>query len=454
METIYYEMDIIPSHVSVREYLDYNTVIVLRAIYETLFTVTEQGQLLFNGMEYTWNEEKNKLIIRLNAEKRWSDGSIVKAGHYVNQFLFLMEKGRIHPLYKFLCYIKNWDACIDHIVSTDEIGIKALDNFTLVFELESPVPFFEEVLSNIYTVPFKQEGIFNGSYIVEKITENHIILIRNNYYLCKESKLIEKIVFKKNSDYQRIVKDFLEGRCQITGNTQFPHDRIATIKENYNLVINNNSNLFFILRFNIEKEIINQIKSILKERLYRSSTGKDNLELWKIGNTKNPLFKERWITEDKTKVVKHTNKKVKILYSDFYPNEKVVDILCRSLSELFIVEKKQVQYEAISRNEIVLENNELLLDIISFECYSFLSRLITLLPCINEERVNEYIEGLEQLACSEIDEKACQKCLHILEDSKELFILFELNSYQLIYPNMDGFYIQNGQASFKDLRMK
>lgn len=454
MQRIYYEMDIIPSHVSLQGHLDYNTVIVLRAMYETLFTVDKSGKLLFNGRDYEWDDEKNKLMVKLNVEKRWSDGSAVKAKHYVNQFSFLLGKGRAHPLYKFLCYIKNWDECIDHTVGIEEIGIKAADDFTLIFELESPVPFFEEVLSSIYTAPFKKEGLFNGPYIEKKITKNQILLLRNNYYLCKDKKIIKEIVFRKNSDYQKIVDDFLEGSCQITGDTQFPHERINDIKRNYNLVINHNSNLFFVLRFYMKKETADEMKSILKEEIYSFSQTDKNLEFWKIGNTENPLFKERLTDAIRVQGKRYTDKKIRILYSDFYPNERVVDALCKCLSKVFIVEKEKVQYEDISKNEILLEENDILLDIISFECYSLLSRLITLLPCINEESIDEYIEGLERLASSDIDEDTSLKCLNILEDSKELFILFELNSYQIISSKIEGFYIQSGQASFKALRTR
>ena len=454
MQTLYYEMDIIPSHLSLIEPIDYNSTIILRALYETLFTVKEDGQLFFNGMKYAWNDERTKLTIQLNAEKRWNDGSCVKAQHYVQRFLLLLKQGREHPLYKFLCYIKNWDECIDDEIMADEIGVKSINEFTIVFELESPVPFFEELLSSIYTAPFKQKDVYNGPYVVQNITTDSIVLIRNKYYCYKKKNIIRKIVFKENYDYKQTIKNFFEGKCHITGNTQFPHEMISDLENNKDLVINNNSNLFFILRFNMDKETVDQVKTILNNHIYLASEKNNNYEFWKIGNIKNPLFRARLREVCKTEVKIHTNKKVIILYTEFYPNEKVAEILEGYLQEFFFVEKEKVLYETITRNEITLEDNDMLLEIISFECYSLLPRLLTLLPCVNEENVDEYIEELEMINSLDSLEPENQKCLNILENSREVFFLFELNSYQFISSNIEGFYIQNGQASYKGLKIK
>ena len=296
--------------------------------------------------------------------------------------------------------------------------------------------------------------MYNGPYVVQNITTDSIVLIRNKYYCYKKKNIIRKIVFKENYDYKQTIKNFFEGKCHITGNTQFPHEMISDLENNKDLVINNNSNLFFILRFNMDKETVDQVKTILNNHIYLASEKNDNYEFWKIGNIKNPLFRARLREVCKTEVKIHTNKKVRILYTEFYPNEKVAEILEGYLQEFFFVEKEKVLYETITRNEITLEDNDMLLDIISFECYSLLPRLLTLLPCVNEENVDEYIEELEMINSLDSLEPENQKCLNILENSREVFFLFELNSYQFISSNIEGFYIQNGQASYKGLKIK
>ena len=67
------------------------------------------------------------------------------------------------------------------------------------------------------------------------------IKFRNKYYCYKKKNIIRKIVFKENYDYKQTIKNFFEGKCHITGNTQFPHEMISDLENNKDLVINNNS---------------------------------------------------------------------------------------------------------------------------------------------------------------------------------------------------------------------
>ena len=94
-------------------------------------------------------------------------------------------------------------------VKTEDIGVKAVDDYTLVYTLEQPCPFFLSVLSYTSYMPvygpfLKEKGssfgidndsiLYNGAYILSSFEPQHEhVLTKNQSYWDKGNVLIEKI---------------------------------------------------------------------------------------------------------------------------------------------------------------------------------------------------------------------------------------------------------------------
>ncbi len=177
-------------------------------------------RLLYTGLVYTDRDDQTALslaksydvsddyrVYTFHLKKTfWSDGSPLTAKDFEESW-----KGMLHA--KFLSFnsnlvhlIKNAKPAMLGKISLDEVGVKALDDFTLRVELETPHTTFIDVLTNgiFYPVhssvrnqtpdcsnyigcgPFKlKKYVFNDSVIVEK----------NPYYWNAEVVKLEKIKF-------------------------------------------------------------------------------------------------------------------------------------------------------------------------------------------------------------------------------------------------------------------
>lgn len=113
-------------------------------------------------------------------------------------------------------------------VSFDDVGVKAVDDYTLVYTMASPCTYFPSVLS--YTTympvygPFLEEQgemfgvdnqsvLYNGAYIMSEFEpQNHRTLVKNPTYWDKDNVFIDKLEFRYNASATTLgPESFLRG---------------------------------------------------------------------------------------------------------------------------------------------------------------------------------------------------------------------------------------------------
>lgn len=113
-------------------------------------------------------------------------------------------------------------------VSFDDVGVKAVDDYTLVYTMVSPCTYFPSVLS--YTTympvygPFLEEQgdmfgvdnqsvLYNGAYIMSEFEpQNHRTLVKNPTYWDKDNVFIDKLEFRYNASATTLgPESFLRG---------------------------------------------------------------------------------------------------------------------------------------------------------------------------------------------------------------------------------------------------
>ncbi|MBF2418266.1 peptide ABC transporter substrate-binding protein [Listeria innocua] len=187
---------------------------------------TEQGQV-FEGL-YTLNdkdqavpaiakdmpklsEDQKTYTIKLRDDAKWSNGTKVTA----NDFIFAWKK-LANPdttaQYSFLLdgTVKNGTDVVNGKKSVDELGFKALDDYTIEIQLEQPVPYFTSLLAFNSFYPqnedyVKEQGdkyaqssenmIYNGPFVMKgwTNTEKAWTLEKNPEYWDKKNVKSDKI---------------------------------------------------------------------------------------------------------------------------------------------------------------------------------------------------------------------------------------------------------------------
>ena len=122
-------------------------------------------------------------------------------------------------------------------VTLDDIGMHAVDDLTLVCELETYLPYFLdyvkfEVMAPIYEPFYNEVGaenygtspetlLFNGPfYMSEWVLENHITVTKNPYWREADQVELEKIHFVKYTEDDTRINAFMAGEldlCDLTG---------------------------------------------------------------------------------------------------------------------------------------------------------------------------------------------------------------------------------------------
>ncbi len=175
---------------------------------------------------------------------KWVDSTGAEIGDVTaNDFVFawqeLLNPDNAAEYYTFATVFKNAQKYYDfksgastEEVTLDEVGIKALDDYTLEVQLENNLPYFLqyvkfEVMSPIYQPFYEEVGAdkygtspdtlaFNGPfYMTNWVTESSISMAKNPSWYNADAVSLEEINFVKYSDTNTKYNAFLGGELDI-----------------------------------------------------------------------------------------------------------------------------------------------------------------------------------------------------------------------------------------------
>lgn len=180
---------------------------------------------------HTLSDDKRVWTFTLQSDGRWSNGDPVTAHDFVFSWRNLLESPGEYT--SLLYYIKGAEAYEDSYrdgkgMSFDEVGVKAVDDRTLVVTLTDPVPFFPDLMAFPTFYPrhaksmerFKQadakgrvsydpaytrppDVVLNGPFVLKEWTPGkQLVLERNPQYRAKDQVKSERIVMIVNNDPQ------------------------------------------------------------------------------------------------------------------------------------------------------------------------------------------------------------------------------------------------------------
>ena len=220
--------------------------IVLRDLFEGLVDEAPNGDLIPGAAEsWTVSDDGKTYVFDLRRDARWSNGDPVTAA----DFVFGMQRGA-NPAtlsaYSFiLAPIANAVAITAGKKPPSELGVRAVDDYTLEIRLDHPAPYFLGLLTHATTYPlhrasvkkygeqFTRPGnlVTNGAYKLDDwVVQSHIKVVRNPYFWDNEHTTVDEIWFYPTEDLNSELQRYRAGELDYT--YVIPASQVGWIRKN------------------------------------------------------------------------------------------------------------------------------------------------------------------------------------------------------------------------------
>lgn len=190
------------------------------------------GEITCAGAEsYEVSEDGKTYTFYLREDAMWSDGVGIVADDYVYGLQRLMDPATACD-YAFIgMIVKNGTAINSGEMEVSELGITAIDDYTLQIELEYAATYFLSMLSMSQYLPTRadiveeygqdfaadpEKNVYSGPFVVSEWSHgDKITLTRNEYYWDSESINLDEINVQVVSDSNTAVAMFESGDLDV-----------------------------------------------------------------------------------------------------------------------------------------------------------------------------------------------------------------------------------------------
>ncbi len=226
---------------------------IIRALLEGL--VTEDPKTLgpLPGMAESWtiSDDHKNYTFKMRKGAKWSNGDPVTAHDFVYSWKRLVSPGLASEYAYELFYLKNAEKYYNgEIDDFNKVGVKAVDDYTLVVELNNPVPFFLSLLNHhsffpVHRATIEKFGkidsrvskwtlpgnfVGNGAFILKKWELNKVIVVEKNpLYWNADIVRLNEIHFFPTDNEQTEERMFRSGQLHLT--STIPIEKIEVYRE-------------------------------------------------------------------------------------------------------------------------------------------------------------------------------------------------------------------------------
>lgn len=473
-----YEVDTDPLSLDPTCCSDYIGSIIIQALYEPLYVRhVETGEWQLEGAEYCEiSEDGLTYTFDLKKDKKWSDGNPVVAEDFVFAWRRLADPATNSSLRVNISPILNADEIDEGSLSSDQLGVYALDERTLQLKLAYPIPYMEAMLGMCAASPLPSHyqlqpnllfSVSNGPfYLTEYQTQQFVKLNVNNEYGVPSTGSVTGIRFQINGDLTTSLANYQENIVHITCNTYFPYEQIQKANEYADFYMEPSGILFF-LQFNRRRHPIFKDR-LLREMLYQMINKREVVQKLSGGLIAWEHFipKTMWVwgtaIESTTMEDEQQDQKagelslppLKILYSEFYPNREVLVEIQRVWEKVYGI---TIQLEGVGFEEFVQrtkeEDYDLCLQLVAPSYSEPLGCFLSYLHDLDEDYANLLIEQLER-AINEPGQRdiGYQEADRLLREELPLLPLFNGYSLYFVKPTIQGYRLfPDGLVCFRSL---
>ncbi len=208
---------------------------------------TEDAKALpIPGIAESWVISDDQLTWTFKLKRtNWSDGQPLTAKDFEYSFRRLLDPKTIGAVYASVQYpIKNAEAVNSGKLSVDQLGVKALDDYTLEVKLEHPAPYLPGLLKHYTAFPAPmhvveklgdqwtrpENIVVNGAYkLAQWRSGDFIRLVKSDAFSDAANVCFNEIIYSFQSDHDAVVRRAEAG--DIDMNTFFPTGQIEETKK-------------------------------------------------------------------------------------------------------------------------------------------------------------------------------------------------------------------------------
>ncbi len=253
--------------------------LLMSQMYEGLYRYTPTGFELAGATDVSVSEDGLTWTFKLQPDAVWSDGKPVTAADYVYSMQRLVDPA-IGTTYMidYGQFLKNGPAISAGEMDVSELGVTAIDDYTLEIQLENVCAFFDAILCYSTFYPLRsdcvsEDGTGNWAWDVEKSITNGPMTMT----FCDEE---QKIVYEKSETYwnkDNVKLDELTVMCVDDTNTalsmfktgdvdmifSYPSEETASLKED--------GTLHSVMALATNFLLVNNVKSPLNDAKVRKA---------------------------------------------------------------------------------------------------------------------------------------------------------------------------------------
>ncbi|MEZ9873133.1 ABC transporter substrate-binding protein [Vibrio sp. 10N.261.51.C6] len=172
---------------------------ILRDLFEGLVIQDRDGNIT-PGVAESWETEDNKtFVFHLRKDAQWSNGDPVTADDFVYAIRRAVDPKTASPnvWYLKLTKINNIADVAEGKKPIEELGVSAIDKYTVRFELDSQVPYFVAMTGHTSMMPVHQSALESS----DKPWSDPKQFVGNGAFVLDEWVVNERIELKKNPKY-------------------------------------------------------------------------------------------------------------------------------------------------------------------------------------------------------------------------------------------------------------
>lgn len=246
---------------------------VIEHLFEGLYTTDKNGDIVKGAAkDIQVSDDGKTYTITIRDDAKWSDGDPLTAYDFEYAWKRVLNPETASDFAFYLYYIKGAEAYNSGEATVDQVGVKAIDDHTLVVELEEPVGFFDKMLTFWVYFPVKKSLVeenkdwaaeaetlvSNGAYkLTSWIHDSEVVIEKNDQYYNKNEITMEKVTWVMINQATTYYQMYKGGQIDLI--QSIPADAIQTEKSNEEFKI---TPLFgtYMFMFNVKKEPFNNPK--------------------------------------------------------------------------------------------------------------------------------------------------------------------------------------------------
>jgi oligopeptide transport system substrate-binding protein len=222
---------------------------VVRDLFEGLYNDSKSGDTLEPGvaLSHEVSEDGLTYTFTLREEAKWSNGDPVTAGDFVYAWRRAASPELASPYawYMSLMSLENVDEVISGDAPLEDLGVTAIDDYTLEVRLKEPLPYFPQMLTHATTFPVPQSVVeehgdrwtrpenivSNGAYVLEEhVPQERSVRVKNDMYWDAENTIVERVTALVINDENQALTRFLAGELD---RTEVPAGQFPRLKEEH-----------------------------------------------------------------------------------------------------------------------------------------------------------------------------------------------------------------------------